>query len=398
MAIVTHYFDDVLGTVVLRTFQELFDSKVLNEKAIFTNDTNYETNSPDGQRVLLDASSNLDVGELIQSTFLSFFLENATGIALDYAAQRKGLSRKAGAYSQVVIDITVDRSLTLDGLDGDISNLNGTGYTVKDTAGNRWILTTTSNLNIGTTALFFRSATLGTNTADPNTLTIPETIVVGVTSVNNPASQISIGTSEENDTQLRARVKASAANNASINASALYSQLFNLSDVTDVKVSDNSSSGTDANGTPPHTVWAIVEGGLDNDIATVISKNTSGGGTRGAVSVIIQTPLNVDYLPFNFDRPISTPLSLQIDILTLIAGTVFDEVAIKNYIVTNLTFTIGKGVTSEDVILVAKDAVTVANGAGSGAVNAALIDAGGGFLTSVTPSTPQHKFTLLNIT
>jgi len=395
MTIATSSYNETLGKLEIPTFQEIFDSYVAGAKLLFGNDTNFETNSLDGQKGLILSQAFLDKDEALQSVWLSFFVQNATGIALDYLAARKGLVRKKGSFSSVNIEVTVNNNITLAGLDGDLNNLNGTGYTVKDSVGNRWILVATTNLTIGTTTpLLFRSATLGANTALANTLTIPETIVVGVTNVNNPAVQNIIGKSAETDIPLRARVLSSYANTSGNQFDAIYSKLLNLTGVTDLNLDQNNKDVPKANGTGIFSIWAIVEGGLDTDIAHVIYNNIHGGGTRGAVTVQMPTINGVTEIPISFDRPIDAPITARINIQTLIAGTIFDIPALQFYISTNLKLSVGKAVSSEDLTLIAVEAIASINGSNSGAVTNARVNDGGGFTRYLQPTTLQHKFSL----
>lgn len=156
-------------------------------KEIYGVDINIDSNSPDGQLINLYAQANRDLQEIIQQVNSGFDIEQAIGVVLDQRISLLGLTRQGATYTQQQVNITVDRSLTLQGLDDDADSPDGVGYTVADDAGTEFILLDTSNLTAGTTLLTFRAKDLGSITTLPNTITNPISIVIGVTAINNPS-------------------------------------------------------------------------------------------------------------------------------------------------------------------------------------------------------------------
>lgn len=380
--------------LVIPTYMEVFNGYVEGEQAIFGVETNYETNSPDGQRVGIISQATTDINEVLQSLFNSFFADFAQGNALDMVGGRKGLLRQNGTFSTIDISITTSAICTLIGLDFNINNVNGTGYTIQDNAGNQWILTSTTTLLANTTtSLIFRAKNYGEILATSNTITLPVTIVVGVVSVTNPAGVLTTGIPEETDTNLRVRYFQSFAFTSQNQTDAVYSQLRNLTGITDVLTVQNNAPITDANGTPLFTLWTIVEGGNNTAIANIIYKNIHGGGMRGAVSVPILAINNITTINVKFDRPIYAPLYVKFNLKQTNPNFTFDILAIQNYIATNIIYTLGQNADSGTLTALALKAI-IAVGGGGVPLDLMISNDNITWVDYVTVTTLQHKFTL----
>ncbi len=359
-------FIDSTG-LVIPTFTQVLNGYIVAEQAIFGTDTNYDTNSPDGQRIAITAQAQTDTNEALQGLFNSFFADYAVGNALDLVAGRKGLIRKEGTFSTVQIAITTNLICTLAGLDDNISNVNGTGYTVQDNIGNQWILTSTVTLLADTTTLLlFRAKNYGASLASPNTITIPFTIITGIISFTNPSDQVLIGTNEENDTQLRTRYFQSYALTSRNQVDAVYANLLNLDGVTDAMTDQNNTGAPDIYGTPAFTLWTIVEGGNSDQIANVIYHNIHGSGMRGSVSVTIPSANGITSIIVKYDRPIYIPLYVKYNLkkTTTSSSFTFDIAGIKNYMVFNISYTLGDNADSGTLTALALNAINALGGGG----------------------------------
>jgi len=380
--------------LVIPTYMEVFNGYVEGEKAIFGVETNYETNSPDGQRVGIISQATTDTNEVLQSLFNSFFGDFAQGNALNMVVGRKGLLRQSGTFSTINLSITTNSICTLTGLDFNIDNVNGSGYTVQDNAGNQWILISTTTLLANTTtSLIFRARNYGEILATSNTITLPVTIVVGVVSVTNPAGVLTTGILEETDTNLRVRYFQSFAFTSRNQIDAVYSQLQNLTGVTDVLTVQNNTPVTDANGTPLFTLWTIIEGGNDTAIANIIYQNIHGGGMRGAVSVPILAANNITTINVKFDRPIYTPLHVKFNLKQINPSFTFNILAIKNYIVINIIYTLGQNADTGTLTALALKAIIAAGGGGV-PLDLMILNDNSAWVDYVAVATLQHKFTL----
>jgi len=329
--------------LTVKTLTELRQELEAQLKDIYGDDINLDPDSPDGQMVNIYAQGGIDLRELLTSINAGFDPDQAEGRVLDQRVALNGIERSGGTYTTVNIEITVDRALNLVGLDDqsqelepDVENL----YTVKDDAGTEYYLVDSqSPVMAGTYIYSFRAAALGAVSVLINTITTPVTIIAGVTDINNPAGATNTGTDEESDAALKARRRISTAIGSVGYLDSIEAALRNISGVVIAIVLENVTAVTDSNGIPPHSIWCIVEGGSDADIAqTIYAKKSSGSGMYGAEVVSVLRPSGA-YFEAKFDRPTSQDLYIRFS-LALPGGTV-DITSIKEKIVENIMWQVG---------------------------------------------------------
>lgn len=243
-------------------------------------------------------------------------VDQVQGIAQQILYKLNGLEIKSYTYSYVNVKITTSGPTNLQGLDNNIDNSDGTGYTIQDTNGNRWILANSViNLN-GTDEFPFRAAELGGIQCLPNTVTLPETIVSGVVSVTNPAANYITGDTGESDAEYRQRRNKTVALPSQGFDESIEAQLLNLDTVTQVKVYDNRKS-VEVNGIPAHTIWVIVEGGQNSEIGNIIYANIPPGiPMKGSIEVLVSKS-NGELTPVYFDRGTAQTLYVKVTIKIL---------------------------------------------------------------------------------
>jgi copper chaperone CopZ len=211
---------------------------------------NFDSSTPDGQFVNILAQIGTDVRELDQEVYNSFDPDKCSGVVQDSRYALNFITRKGGSFTVQNIDITTDRTVTLQGLDANYNDLNAASYTVSDNAGNNWYLIDTTTLLAGTTSLPFRSQNLGLVQPTIGTINNQVTKVIGVTSVNNSVAPTTLGENQESDAEFRIRRNRSTATNGQNNYDAMTGQLLELDGVTDVQVHVNNTSSTDTTNTP----------------------------------------------------------------------------------------------------------------------------------------------------
>ena len=222
---------------------------------------------------------------------------------------------------------------TADGIDID--------YTVSDNAGNLWYLIDSTTLESGSHSLPFRSKSMGLVQPVIGTITTQVTTVLGVVSVNNSVAPTTLGVEQETDSQFRVRRERSTERRGQNNIDAMLSQLLDLDSVSDATTHINNNSTVDSTGTPANTVWVIVEGGANSDIADVIYTNSCGRPTRGEISVQVPA-VSGQIFNANFDRPTPVPLYLKFDFQLTVDQDATDTSGIINTIVENLTYTLNE--------------------------------------------------------
>lgn len=351
---------------------------------------NFDSSTPDGQFTNILAQIGTDIRELTQEVYNSFDPDKATGVVQDSRYALNFLTRKGGSFTVQNIDITTDRTVTLQGLDDSYNDLNAASYTISDDSGNLWYLIDTTTLLAGTTSLPFRAQNLGLVQPTIGTINNQVTKVLGVISVNNSIAPTTLGESQESDTEFRIRRNRSTATNGQNNYDAMTGQLLELDGVTDIQVHVNNTSITDSTGTDAYTVWVIAEGGANSDIANVIYQNSSGLPTRGDISVDVPS-VSGQVFSTSFDRVNPVPLYIQFDLKNTNTGTNMSEDSIKNYIVENLTFGLGEPAETSYITEVAANAL-LQIGSGIYALNVEVSTDGITWTDYISSSSLQDKF------
>lgn len=356
----------------VKTATEIRADLVSGFQGIYGADINVDQNSPDGQVIGIYTQASVDVRELATSIYNNFDPDFAVGTILDQRVVINNIERAGGTFTIINITVVVDRTVTLQGLDASFNDIDGTGYTVSDNAGNQFILVDTTTITAGSHSLPFRAKNIGLVETTVGTIVNQVTIVLGVTSVNNPSAATTIGQDQELDAQLKTRRQRSVSNLSQGYLNGLDGSILNLDGVSDARVYENDTGATDSDGIPEHCIWVIVDGGANTDIANLIyEKKTAGCDMRGDVEVNITTESGALFVA-KFDRPDPQDLYIQFDIQPTTASS-FPESAIKQSIVDALSFSIGEFAETSEITSVARTAI-IDNGGGGVAVNVEISD------------------------
>jgi len=279
---------NAIGTtgLTIATQAELVADFTTAFQEIYGADIDLSSNSPDGQMMNIFIQAILDALELVLQVYNMFDPDNAIGVVLDQRAAINGVVRQVGTYTTTPITVVVSQSVNLYGLDQTAQDI----FTISDAAGNQWqLVTTVLGVTIGTHSYSFRSATPGANTTVPNTINVPVTIILGVTSVNNPTTYTTLGVNEESDAAFKVR-RLQSVGLASVGFLAgLRAALRAIPGVTSAFVYQNITATTNADGVPSHSIWVIVAGsGASADIANAVyTKRNAGCGMYGSTSAIV---------------------------------------------------------------------------------------------------------------
>lgn len=379
--------------LTVKTASEITSDIATDLRAAYGDDINLDQNSPDGQLVGIITQLAIDLRELLVGINNGFDPDQALGDLLDQRVTINNIERKGGTYTVQPVSITVDRTVTLQGLDADYDLTTGTGYTVQDNAGTQFILADTTTLTAGTHSLNFRAKSLGAVDVTVGTITNPVTVVLGVTAVNNPSAALQIGENQETDAQLRVRRESSIANNSIGYIDGLRGSLLDITGVSEAKVFLNNSNSTDSDGTPEHCIWSIVEGGANSDIGQLLyAKAAYGSSLRGAVEVAIDTASGGVFTA-KFDRPSAENLYIRFDIQRTVTGYAFDTDGIKSYMASNIDYSIGQ---FAHTATLTADALTAINSLGGGGVpvNVEISKDGTNWFDYLETTTKDKQFTV----
>lgn len=363
----------------------------MNEIYAADGDTiNFDSETPDGQLTNIYAQAMSDLRETIREVYNSFDPDKCSGVIQDSRYALNYLTRKGETFTIQNIDITVNKTVTLTGLDGNYADINASSYTVSDDAGNLWYLIDTTTLTAGTTSLPFRSKNYGAYQSTIGTITNQVTIVLGVTAVNNSVAATTLGEEQETNLEFMLRRERSTSTKGQNNLDSMLGQLLEIEAVTDADVWDNYTNSTDNTGTAANTVWVIVDGGANTDIADVIYQNASNTNFRGNVEVDVPA-VSGQIFPVKFDRPTPIPLYIKFDFKLTVEQEATDTTAIIEYIAENLTYSLNEDAETSKPTNIASEAIT-ANGGGGYALNLEISLDGTNWTDFIASSSRANKF------
>lgn len=328
----------------IETRQEIYDRLSAQMKEIYGDDIDLDPSSPDRQWLELITQDEVDLLELLLQLNASFDPDQAVGNPLIQRVAINGIEPQEGSYTTTDITVFTSRSVNLYGLD----QSDETVFMVSDNEGNRWLLVNTvTGLNspLGT-ALAFRAEFAGPYTTVPNTITNIDTVVLGVTSVNNPTTYIARGRAQESDQSLKIRRRQSVGMGGRGWIESLIAALQNLSGMISANVFENFTSSI-VDGVPAHGIWAITEGTVsDEDIAnTIYTYRTGGLDMRGTKTYAIDRPgASSTVISWDECQPVPVPLLLPIIPIDSADGYLFDYDAIATFIVENINLSAGQTV------------------------------------------------------
>jgi len=345
----------------IKSISDIISSLTAALQTIYGSDINVDSNSPDGQLINIQAQAIEDLLELLMAVYNSFDPDEAYGTTLDSRLAINGVERRAATYTVTHVSITTDRApVTLQGLsdigysDPAILDPNGTGYTVNDGAGNEFILEVTTTIaSPGTNSLIFRAKNIGQVQPQLNTITNQTTIIAGVTVVNNPLAADSLGVDEETDSEYKMRRALMFFLPAVGPADSVRASILQLEGVTDCYVGENNTSSP-SSGIAANSIWVIVDGGVDEDIAQAIyAKKSSGCGMTLSgiddVTITITRPAG-DTIDIDFNRPIEEDLYIELTLVPKKSGVTFDTDAIKTALVAALVYKLNQTASINEIV------------------------------------------------
>ncbi len=320
--------------IIIQTFQEVFDEIEESLRLIYGYDLALDQDTPDGQRIAIFAKIILDMQSFAVQLRNSYDPDLAEGVSLDSIIKLAGISRNPATRSQWNLEVTTDRPLTLD-----------IDYKVRDELGQIWEIASLSpvDLPLGTTTVTFQAENFGQVTGEVGFAITQVTVVIGVVSIISTVllGASSVGLDEETDEELRVRRNKSVRNPAFSTVGSLFARVGDLLGVSDLVVYENKESVFDPIlSLNPHSIWLVVDGGVNSEITEILVKNkTAGTGLKGSViETFTEDLLRPDGSIFKlvhevrFDRPVITDLDVQVDLTKKQPLDIIDEALIKERI------------------------------------------------------------------
>lgn len=319
-------------------------------------------NEPDGQLIGILTERFAELWELLQAIYAAYDPDKALGQALDAVCAITGTVRDPATRSEVTLTATGDDGTSL--LTGREASVAITGDRFRTTEDATLVLldvwaaltfydegdrvsndgnayqATASGTSAGAggpsgegTAILDGSVTwrflgageaavdipaegveTGPLLAVSGTLTTIETPVSGWSGVTN-VEDADPGSDEESDDALRAKREAELAAAGAGTINAIRADLLKVDDVTAAVVFQNDTDAVDADGRPPHSVEAVVEGGTDDEIAASLFKNVSAGiATFGSETVQVADSYG-NLWDVNFNRVDLIAIWVRVDVV-----------------------------------------------------------------------------------
>lgn len=289
------------------TYPEVLAELQARYRAIYGTDAYLEADSQDGQFLALIASALNDSNSVAAAVYNAFSPATAQGEGLSRMVKINGLRRATPTRS------TVDLRLV-----GQVGTQITNGI-VRDAAGQRWRLPASVIIpNAGEIVVTATAERVGAIRALPNTITQIATPTRGWQTVTNPQAATA-GAPVESDAALRRRQAISTALPSRTTLASILGGLLTLDNVERAVVLENDTALTSAEGIPPHSIAAVVEGGDATKIAELLFlRKTLGTGTFGSTSVTVQDANGVPRT-VKFSRPTIVPITVEIT-LTALSG------------------------------------------------------------------------------
>lgn len=330
--------------LTIDTRNEILANMQTEWQEIMGGDVNFESNTSDGQILQIFAQMCADYSETIREVYNSFFPNKIGSTVQDERYAINGIFRKEGSYTIQPINVTVDKTVTLIGLDQ-----SNEPYTLQSDNGEQWYLLDTVTITTASPVqtLSFRAKEKGNVQPAIGTITSQVTVVQGVISVSNEVAPTSYGTEEGTDEAFAIRREQSVGNPSKNNITSIKGNILALDAVNQCEVYqytptyEDDELVTDEMGIPVAGTWVIVDGGDGYSIANTIYENSSNNILKGSVTENILT-VSGQTVAIKFDRPVAVPLYLKFNIQETASGATFDQDAIKEYIVENMTFKLGQ--------------------------------------------------------
>lgn len=303
MAYFTPYIDN--SGIHVPSYQDIIDYYVSKAKEIFGSDIYLGEDSQDYQMLSILARASAASLQAAVDSYNARDPDTAFDDTLDGLVTINGIERKPSTYSTVNLNLT--------GIPYTIIR----GGVVQSVSGDKWNLPSEVVLDASGEALVTGIAqekgAVVALTGEINKIVTP---TYGWSTVNNPDAA-NVGQPVETTPALKARRKIAVATPSQTPLESLSAGINNLLGVTDFQVYENDTKETDSRGFPGNSITAVVQGGVDEEIAKTISKlKNMGVLSYGDVTI----PVTNEYgstLNISFFRPELVPTYITVNITPL---------------------------------------------------------------------------------
>lgn len=299
------------------TYLEIRDQLIEDAKSIFGQDIYLGEDSQDYQWIATVAEKIYDAFQIGEQVYNNRAPNTAIGTGLDSIVKINGIKRKPATYSECKVKII---------------GLGGTEITegiAVDKSGIKWNLPYSVVIPAnGEVEVVAKCSIPGPVVSNPGDISSIFNPIYGWSSIYNERNG-DIGSYVEDDSELRVRQSKSTAQASKTILEGTVGAIAQLEGVARHKVYENDTDAVDDKGLPPHSVTAVVEGGIDSEIAEVIWRHKGVGCfTNGLVSVEIVDSKDIT-TPIRFSRPTYVDIDIVVNIKKLDGYTTETTEAIK---------------------------------------------------------------------
>lgn len=258
------------------SYTELLDAFEIKAKELFGSTINLTVRSPLGLFLRIFAWFAGLAWQLAEDVYNSGFVDTAAGVSLARLGAVIGIRPLSAQKATGLLKIT-----------GDPGAVVHAGFLVQARNRQRFVTLDDVTLNAdGTASVLIQAYEAGPDgnvgTGSIDTVVTPVSAVISVT---NPMPATG-GRARETDQEFRERYAKSVNKPGGSNPDAIRAQLLIVPGVITAEVWENETDAVDEEGLPPHSIEAIVYGGLDADVAEAVFLRKAGGiQTSGDTSV-----------------------------------------------------------------------------------------------------------------
>lgn len=290
--------------LVLDTFYDIKTKLEDDFKAAFGDNIKLTADSTFGQLIQIFADILSEQNETIELVKNAFTANGAVGTALSELVLLNGITRNSSEYSTVVLSCTANAAgATIPA--GTLISDPVTGYQFATDV--ELVVAGGATEDVSATAV-----EAGPLTAEIGSLTQIDTPVFGFASVTNAAAA-NVGSYEETDATLRARRYLASQASSAGHVYSIWKEVADIDTVVRTYVHQNNTAAIDSEGVPPTHIWAIVDGGVDADIAEVLYNHVPASiGFHGTTTVAHKDPETGVVYDIKFERPTDIPIYVDV--------------------------------------------------------------------------------------
>jgi uncharacterized phage protein gp47/JayE len=290
------------------SYTEILDAYEFQARERLTRDgktPNLTVRSPLGILFRIWAWITSNLFQLLEDVYNSQFIDTAVGHSLYQIGRHIGLRLLPAQRASGYLLVTGREGVSVPA-----------GFLVGTASGIRFAVQLSGVIGEdGAASVPIQCVEMGTiGNVDKNTVTHIVTVIEGITDVTNQAATEG-GRGRETDEQFRDRYYRSVDFAGGVNADAIQAEIRQkVEGILAARVYENDTDFEDSRGLPPHSVEAVVFGGLAFEIAKAIYRRKAAGiQTFGSSMVEVVSPQSGQVYEMRFTRPVGVPIWIRLD-------------------------------------------------------------------------------------